>query len=319
MKKALILLVLSFTLVFSACAPTATPTPQASAVAVNKAVNAQGHLEPQSSLSLSFNRAGQVAEVLVSEGQTVKAGDILARLGNTESIEAEYTRAQSEFENASLALKLLEDSVQVQLAQAELQIVVAEKQVQQAQDALDTLNEQTDPDALDLSEAQARLKLAQSTLEQNQRSLDELKVENNQLRPAQLRLQTAQATLAAAEAARRASELSAPVDGVAVDLRLKVGEFTAAGQPALSLVDFSAWVVKTDDLTELEVVKVKIGQTVSLRFDALPDLTLRGEVTTINIKFEERRGEVTYTVTIRVNDSNDLLRWGMTAAVQFEE
>lgn len=319
MKNAIILLVLSFALILSACAPAATPTPKAPAAAVSKGVSAQGNLEPQSSQAVSFTRAGQVAEVLVTEGQAVKAGDVLARLGNTESMHAEYVRAQNEFENASLALKALEDAAAVQLAQAELQVVTAKQQLQQAQEALDDLNKQDEPDALELAEAEARVKLAQATLDFNQSTLADLKGDNTSLRPAQLRLQSAQAALTATEAAARAYELVAPLDGVVVGLNLKVGEFIAAGQPALTLADFSAWVVKTSDLTELEVVKIQIGQAVTLRFDALPELSLNGSVASIDIRSVERRGDVTYTVTIQLENSNDQLRWGMTAAVQFEE
>lgn len=319
MKNATILLVLSFALILSACAPAASPTPQAPAALGTRGVTAQGNLEPQSFLNISFSRAGQVSEILVVEMQAVKAGDVLARLGNTESLQAEYLRAQNEVENASLALKALEDAARVQLAQSELQVVLAEQQLEQAREALDELNEQDEPDALELSAAQARLKLAQETLAFNQASLKDLQGDNTSLRPAQLRLQNAQAALTAVEASLQAHELVAPLDGVVVGLNLKVGEFIAAGQPALTLADFSTWVIKTSDLTELEVVRISPGQAVTLRFDALPDLTLRGTVSQIDPRGLERRGDITYTATILLNDSTEDLRWGMTAAVEFEE
>ena len=75
--------------------------------------------------------------------------------------------------------------------------------------------------------------------------------------------------------------------------------------------------VKTDSLTELEVVNVTEGQSVQVILDALPDTVLKGTVTNINKRFEEKRGDVTYTVTVQLDETDPLMRWGMTAAVYF--
>jgi HlyD family secretion protein len=83
------------------------------------------------------------------------------------------------------------------------------------------------------------------------------------------------------------------------------------------LVDFSAWVLETDDLTELEVVKVALGQSVSITLDALPDQIITGKVIAINPRYEDRRGDVTYTVTIALDNPAEAARWGMTGQVVF--
>jgi hypothetical protein len=51
----------------------------------------------------------------------------------------------------------------------------------------------------------------------------------------------------------------------------------------------------------------------------LPDVTLNGTVTQIASVFEEKRGDVTYTVKVLLKDTNPSIRWGMTAAVTFEK
>ena len=55
---------------------------------------------------------------------------------------------------------------------------------------------------------------------------------------------------------------------------------------------------ETNVRAQIEVVKVSNGQDVTVVFDALPDLTLQGTVTAISPAFEEKCGDVTYTVTI---------------------
>ena len=86
-----------------------------------------------------------------------------------------------------------------------------------------------------------------------------------------------------------------------------------------SLADFSEWYVETDNLTEIEVVDVSIGQNVEIIPDALPDLSLIGQVESIKDKFEEKRGDITYTTRILVDEIDPRLRWGMTVVVTFKE
>ena len=83
------------------------------------------------------------------------------------------------------------------------------------------------------------------------------------------------------------------------------------------MADYSTWVVKTDNLTETDVVNLAVGQKVEVVLDALPEVTLSGEVTHINARFEEKRGDITYTVTILLSQTDPQMRWGMTAAVSF--
>jgi hypothetical protein len=53
--------------------------------------------------------------------------------------------------------------------------------------------------------------------------------------------------------------------------------------------------------------------------DALPSITLGGVVESISDTFEEKRGDITYTTRILVDEIDPRLRWGMTVVVSFEE
>jgi len=86
-----------------------------------------------------------------------------------------------------------------------------------------------------------------------------------------------------------------------------------------TVADFSQWFVETDNLTEIEVVEVSVAQAVTIVPDALPDVELTGSVDSIADYFEEKRGDITYTARILVDDIEPLLRWGMTVVVTFVE
>lgn len=136
---------------------------------------------------------------------------------------------------------------------------------------------------------------------------------------AEAQLANAEAQLAAAEAALANIVLTAPFAGTVAGIMTKVGEMAAPGQPAVVLADFSSWIVETDNLTEIELPRVAVGQPVAVSFDALSDLELTGTVTAIRPLFEIRQGDVTYVVKIALGEEDPRLQWGMTAIVTFGE
>ena len=104
-----------------------------------------------------------------------------------------------------------------------------------------------------------------------------------------------------------------------VKVGLKEGEQTQPGVPAIVLADFSKWYVETQDLNEMEIPGVSVGQTATIIPDALPDLELSGTVESISQIYEEKFGDVTYTARILLKDGDPRLRWGMTVSVNFDQ
>jgi len=198
--------------------------------------------------------------------------------------------------------------------------------LEDTQEALDDAQKdlayiQGSPNAIKLSLAQADVKLAEANLAEAQARVAKVKggPDPDELALAQARLVSAQDGLAAAEAGLKHSELRAPFVGVLAKLSLKVGEQVGPGQAVATLADFSQWVVETDNLTEIEVVKIKTGQGARVVLDALPDQLLHGKVTSISSVFEEKRGDITYTVKLALEDALPEMRWGMTAEVTFDK
>lgn len=132
-------------------------------------------------------------------------------------------------------------------------------------------------------------------------------------------LQQAEAAVAAARLTLAETELIAPFGGTVAQLNLKVGEQIASGAPAVVLADLSGWIIETNDVTEIKVPEIEVGQTVSIKVDALPELELTGQVESIGAVSQVRSGDVTYPVKIKLTTSDPRLRWGMTAAVLFEK
>lgn len=177
------------------------------------------------------------------------------------------------------------------------------------------------PDKVELAQAQANVSLSQAKIANIQQDIAmfEKGPDPDKVASAEARIKAAQTSLDAAQTALKDSEIVAPFSGEIADLSVRAGEWVTGNQPVVVLADLSQWEIQTDDLTELEVPGVRPGQAAIIRPDALPELALKGVVGTIKDLSEEKRGDVTYTATILLDQADPRLRWGMTVAVEFGE
>ena len=107
-----------------------------------------------------------------------------------------------------------------------------------------------------------------------------------------------------------------------VDINVVSNEQVGPNNWAILVADESAWYVETDDLTELDVVKVALDQKATIVADALPDVEMTGKVTEISDVFSQKGGDITYKVRILLETGaggaiDPRLRWGMTVEVTF--
>jgi multidrug resistance efflux pump len=177
------------------------------------------------------------------------------------------------------------------------------------------------PNLLQVNIAQARVDLAQANVDTAKAQVAALSAgpDADLVAAVEIRMETAESVKKAALAAIDALELRAPLTGSLVEVDLQPGQFVSAGQLVGAIADLSAWQVKTDDLTELEVTRVFAGENARLILDALPGNEMNAEVVHIAERFEEKRGDVTYTVTLAIKDPVEALRWGMTGQINFME
>jgi len=365
-------------LFLSACgaAPTAVAA-QPGPIAAQLTTTAEGRLLPWQAATLSFNANGQIAEILVKEGDVVKAGEVLARLDNAvlraASAEAEanvavaqanqvaYQRqlprqiAAAEAEVKAAQAQQLHATVdrnnRPEMLEAEAALAQAQYAQQQIQTALDQLSlydrangtqanqlrGQLQSAIADVQAAQARLNAlragspgdraasaqvaaAAAAEKSAQARLDQLKAEaaGTAADPYQAAIQQAEVALLSAQQALSATEIRAPFAGTIARINPHLGEQATVGAPAIVLADLTGWQVETRDLTEIKVPAVNVGQAVTMQFDALPGLELKGVVESIGQVSRLSSGDVVYPAKIKLLDSDPRLRWGMTAVVQFE-
>ena len=193
----------------------------------------------------------------------------------------------------------------------------AQKDYDEAVRKLTTLIDQRDLAKADYDKAQVDVTEAQRKYDAVQNGPDP-----DQLSLAEARLANADAQLTAAQSALDNLELKAPFSGKVVDINVVSNEQVGPNNWAILVADESAWYVETDDLTELDVVKVALDQKVTVVADALPGVEMTGKVTEISDVFSQKGGDVTYKVRILLEGGaggaiDPRLRWGMTVEVTF--
>lgn len=132
---------------------------------------------------------------------------------------------------------------------------------------------------------------------------------------AQAQADQAKAAWESAAATFAQSTLTAPFDGMVVDIAVIPGELVQANQVVITIADLSNLQITTTDLSERDIARVKLGQSVSIYIEAL-DQTISGKVIQISPKSETVGGDVVYPVTIKLDEQPDGLLWGMSAEVE---
>ena len=347
--KLIIFLVLALSIAAcSAAQPTAEAT-QVPTVIADDTIIAEGKLQPIHYTELALNASGLVSEVLFTEGDEVAAGDVIARLDanegqtlETAQVKAaqELTAAYQEVRDAQFELDnfdvpgAFEGMTPTEAVQA---MLVKLDEARADFEPYKNLSDRT----VELTAAEKNSGVVRGTAKNYKKALDDawaryrkailwLELESTLLN-AKTRLALAQKDsdalqdptfsidTAGTRAALANAEVRSPFPGVITDLNLKVGEFASSGQPVITVADNTQWVVKTTDLTEIDVVKISEGQPVTVTLDALPDVELEGNVFSISQNYSENQGDVVYEVTVLLTDSDPAMRWGMTAVVKFLE
>ena len=203
-------------------------------------------------------------------------------------------------------------AAQQQAAQGGVTLATAGRDIAQAQlDLLltDATSEQIAAAEVGVLQAQVGVDIAKAAVTQAEAAITQ----------AEAGVTAAEAGVASAEAMIERMTLTSTIDGTVSRINTNVGELVGAGVPVVTMADFSRWLIKTTDLTELDVAFVDAGDSATVSFDAIPGETVSGTVTHVALLAGISRGDVVYEVTIDLDAAPDLpLRWGMTAVVDID-
>jgi HlyD family secretion protein len=295
--------------------------------------------------------AGQIAQLLVKEGESVKRDQLVAVI-NPEELQADT--AYYSHNVAGLSSQVAESEAALRLQERQ-----TTDQIQQAESTLASINAQTESAAADLGQARTtftrtqdlskggvvsaqELDTARSALASAQGKVDALKKQADaqratvalaranaeQIAMRRSQVQTNEHMQAAAAAQRtkadvrlRYTELHAPIEGI-VDVRaVRIGEVVTAGQPVLTLINPDDLWVRAD-VEESYIDRVRIGDKLTIRLPSGAELEgtvfYRGADASFATQRDvsrTKRDIKTFEVRLRVDNRDRRLAVGMTAYV----
>jgi HlyD family secretion protein len=289
-------------------------------------VGATGSVRARQSAVLTWWTTGVVDKVNVDVGDRVSRTDVLASLDKA-SLNQSVILAEADLASAQKALEDLVNSDTAR-AQALRNVDTAEEAYKKAYNYRMGLNGKIDivdtylvngvpkvrytkgyADAETISDADEKLALAKAQLDDARRNADRLKngADPVDVAAAKARVSAAQSTLITAF-------IVAPFDGTVTQAVPAVGDEVSAGKVAFRLDDLSHLLVDVQ-VSEVDINTVTIGQSATLTFDAILAKEYHGKVVEVGQAGDTVQGVVSFTVTVELTDADELVKPGMTAAV----
>lgn len=292
-------------------------TEKAAKRTIVESVNASGKIYPEIEVKISPDISGEVTELNVEEGDSVRKGQVLAR------IFADIYALQRD----EAASRVNQSSATVDNSQAALESLKANmEQAQQSFDRYKKLFDEKVISKAELEQYETMLRTAKANFTAAQQNIRSLKAG----------VQSTQVGLNRANKDLSRTILTAPMDGVISSLKIKKGERVAGnsfslGTEMMTVADMSVLEVRVD-VGENDIVKIDIGDTADVEVDAYTNRKFRGVVTKIASSTKTTLASATtndvtnYEVRIRLDKSSyaDLagvtfpFRPGMSASAEIK-
>ena len=229
--------------------------------------------------------SGYVSEVRVKDYETVRKGQILVRIDDAVySARVEQAKAALAAQQAALANNAqTRASRKAGLSAKEAAIASARAQLRRAQADMGRADDLVDDGSISIRERDqtlAALRLAEAQLSQAEAAAE---IARQEVRTADVggegleeKGEAARAALNLAEVNLGYATVSAPEDGQAGEIGVRLGQFVAPGAQLFSIVPEDYWVIA--NFKEAQTARMEVGQPVMLRVDALGGRKLKGHI-----------------------------------------
>lgn len=244
---------------------------------------ATGDLKPKRTVTIGAETSGQILSVEVEANDTVTKGQVLLRF-DTEALDNQLLQANAALSSARANQRGAQATLEAATIDYDRTATLAEKKMA-SRSALD--------------QKRAEKLRATASLEAGRASVAR-----------------ARAEVAAAKTQLGKATITSPIDGVVMTQNVEGGNTVASTLQTPELF------VLAEDLSQMElhievdeadIGLVEPGQKATFNVDAWPKREFKAVVNTVSLSPTEEQSVVTYTVELSVDNSERLLRPGMTA------
>jgi len=260
---------------------TAVEYGEAKRMRIEERVSASGRIFPVTEVAISSDVSGEVVELMVAEGDSVRQGQLLARI-DPDAIESQVSRGRAAVNAAKANAANSQATIEQMIAnrkQLDAALLVAKQvlkrneglvkegllsaaELEQSQNAVATANAQIEAADANVKAAQAGAKAAKFNVESSQATLRELSTNLSR------------------------TNVKAPMTGIVSLLNIEQGErvvgtMQMAGTEMARIADLSKMEVQVE-VSENDIPRVTVGDEVEIEVDAYLDRTFDGKVTEIS-------------------------------------
>jgi RND family efflux transporter MFP subunit len=278
-------------------------------------------------INLDFSLSGKIKEIHVKNGDQIQEGQVLAKLDDTE-YQNKLRTAELSYNKAVATLEQKEENTRLNLISEKQKLDEAQRQIKQIEIEYLPMLELEDyysPQEIELKKMSYESAKAAYDLQVEQ--YNALLNANKDVELERVNVESAQINLEMAKNDLDNTVLKSPVSATVLNLSYKAGEsFSPPSTSGKATADTSHFIVVSDadkievvvPVSEMDLPKVEIGQTVEVAFEAHSGETYMGKVTVINaLPKIDSNGLVTYDVRIELDGTMGKIKSGMTCTVDF--
>ncbi|MBP6185989.1 MAG: efflux RND transporter periplasmic adaptor subunit [Saprospiraceae bacterium] len=244
---------------------------------IQERVSASGRIYPRTEVKVSSDVSGEIVELYIEEGDTVKAGQLLAKI-DPEAYVSAVERGEASVNTA----KAQAANSQSTIAQARSQKEQIEAQLNNQRE-LHRRNEQLHKEKVisevEFEQSRATLRGLEANLRAAEASIQSAQ---ELTKGAQFTIRSAEASLKEIRTNLRRTSIVAPMSGIVSQLNVKKGErvvgtIQMAGTEIMRIADYSEIEVQVD-VSENDILRLSMGDEAEIEVDAYVDRLFKGRV-----------------------------------------
>ncbi len=248
---------------------------------ITEIVNASGKVYPEIEVKISPDISGEITELTVEEGDSVKRGQVLARIyADIYSLQRDQAASSVQQSQAQIAQS------QSQVANSKAALAALNASMEQAQQTFNMQKKLYDDKVISMNEFNIANTTLKSAIANYNAAVQGIKGIEASVSGARANAQSAQVNLQKANKDLGRTAVVAPMDGVVSLMNVKKGEKVVgnsmmAGTEMLRVADMNKIEVRVD-VSENDIPKVKLGDSAVVEIDAYSERKFKGIVTQIS-------------------------------------
>lgn len=247
---------------------------------IRETVSASGKIFPEKEVKISSDVSGEIVELFVKEGDSVKVGQVLARIdpeAYASAVERAAASVSSSKSELARSLSSIENSrAQIEQTKAQLDNAkkIHERNIKLFKDGVIS--------AQDFESSEANVAQLEATLKSSQASY---RASEQSAKSAEYNVASSEASLKEIRTSLSRTTIKSPTNGIISKLNVEKGErvvgtIQMTGTEMMRIANFNSMEVQVE-VSENDILRVSLGDTASIEVDAYLDKTFKGVVSEI--------------------------------------